>query len=239
MGIYKKYKLEKDMCDELTQRVTQNGWTVYPEQGGWDLLIIRNKIQVGIQAKLRPTVKLFAQAIVPEDLPGPQYRAIAIGNMAYKDRAEIVKVAKACGLILIDMSCHHEHWLSFASRDGWNKISWRYYRHFPKQLIWIPPFIPKLAAGIPAPKNVSPWKVVAVRLEFIFDEKGWVTIEDARQVVNEEIPNKSSYARTLLQTYFRCTKDRAPGTKRGKKWILRTRPSKKFPYVFKELKEKK
>ncbi len=226
------------MCDELTLRSKNVGWVVYPEQGGWDLLLVRNHIQVGIQAKLRPTVKLFAQAIVPESSPGPHYRAIAVGNLNFKERRDVIVVARTSGLVLIDMSCHHDCWLNAAQRNYkyFSKISWRYYRHYPSKLVWTPSFVPKLAAGIPAPKNVSPWKIAAIKLELLCDKKGWVTIDDARKIVRQEVPSHTvGYPRTLLQRYFRCTKDSAPEIRRGKKWALRSRPSRQYPYVYKEL----
>jgi hypothetical protein len=236
MAINKKYKLEKEMCEELAQRASQNNWVVYPEQGGWDLLLVRRNIQVGVQAKLRPTVKLLSQAIVSEIYPGPHYRAVAVGNLDHKERKDIIKIARICGLILIDMSLHPDYWLYAAERD---KTSWRYYRHSPNKLLWTPPFVPKLAAGVPAPITVSPWKIASVKLEMAFNKKGWVTIEDARRVVREEVPNyKASYPRSLLQRYFKCTREKAPDMKRGKKWALRSRPSKQYPYVFEELSKK-
>jgi hypothetical protein len=241
MVILKKYKLEKDMCDELTRRSREAGWIVYPEQGGWDLLLVRNHIQVGVQAKLRPTIKLFSQAIVSEEYPGPHYRAVAVGNMSFKERKSVARVARTCGLVLIDMSCHPDYWLSAARRGDFyfRKVSWRYYRHFPNKLIWTPPFVPKLAAGVPHPRTVSPWMVAAVKLELFYKDKGYVTIADARRIVKEEVPDcKNSYPRSLLQTYFKCTREKAPEIKRGKKWKLRSRPSKKYPYVLVELIER-
>jgi len=237
MVINKKYQLEKDMCDELTRRAKEAGWVVYPEQGGWDLLLVRNHVQVGVQAKLRPTIKLFSQAIVSEEYAGPHYRAIAVGNMSFKEREDIARVAKKCRLILIDMGYHPDYWLSAARIDFYlGKVSWRYYRHFPSKLIWTPPFVPKLAAGVPHPKTVSPWMVAAVKLELFYLKKGYITIADARRVVKEEVPNnKKSFPGTLLQTYFKCTREKAPEIKRGKKWKLKSSPSKKYPHVLKEL----
>jgi hypothetical protein len=237
VAINKKYKLEEDMCEELTRRSREAGWVVYPEQGSWDLLLVRNHIQVGVQAKLRPTVKLFSQAIVSEEYTGPHYRAIAVGNLSFKERDDVARVARTCRLILIDMSCHSDYWLNAAQRsDYFRKIPWRYYRHFPDKLVWTPPFVPKLAAGVSHPRTVSPWMVAAVKLELFYMKKGYVTIEDARRVIEEEMPTKkSSYPRSLLQTYFRCTNEKAPEIKRGKKWRLKSSPSKKYPYVLKEL----
>lgn len=239
--IYKKYELEKNMCDELTAYAKLGGWTVYPEQGGWDLLLIRNKIQVGVQAKLRPTIKLLSQALVPEILAGPHYRAVAVGNTNYKEKDDFSRVAQTLRLVFIDMGAHPDYWL-YKATQGFTRgqrIPWIHYRHFPSNMLWIPSFVPKLDAGIPAPKTVNPWKVAAVKMEFIANRKGWVSIIDAREVVQREVPDEvgKSYPRTLLQSYFKCTNEKDPRNTRCHKWVLKkAKPSNHFSYVFEALK---
>jgi hypothetical protein len=240
--IYKKYELERDMCSELTIEAKNNGWVVYPEQSNWDLLLVRNGIQVGIQAKLRPTIKLLSQSLVPEEYPGPHYRAVAVGNTHWKERDDFAKISIALRLIYIDMAVHPSCWFYKAINNGGEKISWRYYRHFPSEILWTPPFVPKLEAGIPAPQTTSPWKIAAVKLEFIAKEKGWVSIIDAKEIVQQEVPVKKigSYPRSLLQSYFVCTNERDPRNVRCKKWVLkRKKPSDQYFYVFEALKGKK
>ena len=239
--IYRKYRLEKDMCDELTTRAKLNKWVVYPEQGSWDLLLVRNGIQVGIQAKLRPTIKLLSQALISEEFSGPHYRAIAVGNSHRKEKDHFAKISIPLKLIYIDMGVHPDYWLHMLRHNG-QRITWKYYRHFPNKTLWIPPFVPELEAGIPSPQNVSPWKIAAIKLEFIADEKGWVSIIDAREMVKQEVPieDMGSYPRTLLQSYFTCTNERDPRNTRCKRWVLkRKKPSSQFLYVFKTLKGKK
>jgi len=240
--IHKKYQLEKDMCYELSNHAKAAGWIVYPEQCGWDLLLIRGNIQVGVQAKLRPTVKVLSQALISEHEPGPHYRAVAIGNSHWQEKKDFAKVAMASKLVLIDMCVHPDYWLSEATRSELGKISWRYYRHFPKEVVWTPPFVPDLEAGIPSPKTISPWKIVAIKLELVAQGKGWVSIIDAREVVQEEVPIEKigSYPRTLLQSYFTCTRETDPRNKRCKRWVLKhKKPSDQYPYVFNALEREK
>ena len=100
MRIHVKYKLEKEMCDELIVQAKNNNWIVYPEQGGWDILLIRNNIQVGIQAKLRPNIKLLSQSFpLTERETGPHYRAIAVGNSNWKEKKDLIKLCIALRLI--------------------------------------------------------------------------------------------------------------------------------------------
>jgi hypothetical protein len=234
--IYKKYNLEKDMCDELTIHAKHNGWVVYPEQGGWDLLLVRNHIQVGIQAKLRLTIKLLSQALTNSNV-GPHYRAVAVGNSHWLEKEDFIKISFPLKLIFIDMGVHPDFWISGAMRN----TSFKHYRHFPDEVVWVPPFVPELDAGIPSPQNVSPWKIIAIKLELLAEEKGWVSIIDVRDVINQEIPKQTkSYPRTLLQSYFTCTKEKDPRNIKCNKWILKNKkPSNQFLYVFEAMKGKK
>jgi len=234
--IYKKYKLESDMCNELINYANHFNWISYPEQGGWDILLVRNNIQVGIQAKLRPTIKVLSQALTQEN-NGPHYRAIAIGNSHFKEKEDFAKIAFNLRLIFIDMGVHPDFWLHIPKRYN----MWKHYRHLTKKVLWVPPFVPNLKAGIPSPKNVSPWKIASIKLELIAKEKGWVSIIDARNVVQQEVPieRSKSYSRTLLQSYFKCTKEKDPRNKNCKKWILKKKPSDQYSYVFNVLKGEK
>jgi len=100
MVIIKKYNLETDMCVELTRWLESSGFDVYPEQDGWDLLAIKGKVKFGVQAKLKPNMKVLTQALSP----GPQYRCVAVGNCNNKTIDDFAKLAQALGLIVINMS---------------------------------------------------------------------------------------------------------------------------------------
>jgi len=238
--IFKKYSLEKDMCDELSAHMKDSGWIVYPEQGGWDLLLVRRNIQIGVQAKLRPTIKLLSQALISEQVSGPHYRAVAVGNSQEEEKEDFAKISMALRLIYIDMGIHPDYWFYKATQ----RVSLKYYRHFPNNIVWTPPYVPELDAGIPSPKTVSPWKIAAIKMELIAETKGWVSIIDAREVVRQEVPieKKGSYPRTLLQSFFVRTKEKDPRNTRCSKWVMgrkRYRPSDKFKDVFEALKGKK
>jgi hypothetical protein len=235
MKINKKYKSEKDMCDELIHHSNLNGWVSYPEQGNWDILLVKNNIQVGIQAKLRPNIKVLSQAICCRK-EGPHYRAVAVGNSNFNEMADFHMVAAGLKLVCFDMTVSPMFWLYKSL-----KLPFRYYRHFPEKTVWLPPFVPSHDAGIKSPISVTPWKVAAVKLEMMAREKGWVSIIDSREVVQQEVPLDcmGSYPNTLLKTYFKSTKEKDPRNKRCKKWILRTNnPSKKFKDVYAFMKGK-
>jgi len=76
---------------------------------------------------------------------------------------------------------------------------------------------------------VGQWKIAAIKMEHVFDERGWVTIKDAREITKEVGGNWSP--RTLLQRNFVAAAENDPDNARGKKWITSSwkgKPSKKY-----------
>jgi len=78
---------EADLCDAFRTDATADGWACYPEQHGWDLLLVRGGVQVGVQAKLRGGVPVVLQTLPPmggihgrpeQPKVGPQYRAVLV-----------------------------------------------------------------------------------------------------------------------------------------------------------------
>jgi hypothetical protein len=61
--IRKKFASEKRLCDNLISEAEKRNFIAYPEQGNWDIVLVRNKIQIGVQAKLRPNLKVLAQTL--------------------------------------------------------------------------------------------------------------------------------------------------------------------------------
>jgi hypothetical protein len=218
-NIIKKYDYEKDMCADITANAKEKGWKVFPEQGGWDIVLVSGLLQVGIQAKLRPNLKLFMQTVVDDGQPEPHFKAIAIGNLSRSEKKDIERLATYMKFIFIDMSYHHFFWLVHNKKDSNNVTDWAYYFTPSEKALWLPPVIADIDAGVPSPKTVSPWMVAAIKLEEICKAQGWV----------------------LLTTYYICSMEKDPRSKRGKKWKPRkiSKASEQFPHVsaaFKDLK---
>lgn len=242
MVVIKKYNLETDMCVELTQWLESLGFEVYPEQDGWDLLAVKGKIKFGIQAKLKPNMKVLTQAICP----GPQYRCVAVGNCNYKTISDFVKLAEKLKLIVINMSVDQKAWLNYNkgyyTRNIKQKIDWYYYRHEPKN-IYLPPIKVDHPAGVPSPKTVSFWKICVCELERFYIKKGWVNIHDVEEIIKKEFPYRvsKSYARSILMAHYEATKEKDPDFSRCKKWQMKKDikpPSVRFKKIYKTLEEK-
>lgn len=176
---------EADLCEAFIVAARAADWTVYPEQGHWDILLQRRGIQVGIQAKLVADTHMLVQAL-PRPIrmagqPGPHYRAVLFGRGAgrtekarMRQRSEIYTLAKNLRLLVLQQPMVGRSWLFRLSDSnlrplfGQAEVDWRYYRWRPDTPVWVPDFVPDLPAGVPAPRSVTPWALAACELEALW-----------------------------------------------------------------------
>lgn len=148
---------EAALCEVLRLVVHGLGWTFYPEQGGWDaLLVLPDETQVGIQAKLRANVDVLAQSIVPLRSVGPDIHAVLVPtcSIAFSD------VAKELDVLVLNGS----HLREFGENHLIGAITRAPRRtHLPGRC-WLPPYVPTNPAGVPAPRSVGPWRIAAAKL---------------------------------------------------------------------------
>jgi hypothetical protein len=169
-----QFKTEADLCAAFIEWVKPQGWTVYAETGGWDILLAHpSGEQVGIQAKLRFNVKVLAQAIPKrhssED--GPDYRAVLVPE--YDRAAE--ELCDCLGLIYFTASPRRtgqfRDELQYMRDDaGWNT----------EKRVQLPDYIPDVAAGASAPIQLTKWKISALRVCAVLELKGEITAADIR-----------------------------------------------------------
>ncbi len=76
---------ESDLCAAFTQAVARDlDWTAFNETAGFDILLVRKDgIQIGIEAKLKLNAKVVTQALprwlgVEYGAIGPHYRAVLV-----------------------------------------------------------------------------------------------------------------------------------------------------------------
>jgi hypothetical protein len=154
---------ERELCDllrDVSTRVDKREpWRCYPEQGGWDLLLVLpGGEQIGVQAKLRAGFEVLSQAMRPRRRtePGPDVHAVLVpeASIAFCDVARELEILVIRGNVLRNYDGHLSlgHWVSRAPR------------RLHDERCWLPPYVPDAPAGVPAPRTVSPWKVGAARI---------------------------------------------------------------------------
>lgn len=252
------YRLETDLCADFVDAAVAGGWTAYPEQGGWDVLLVRRGVQVGVQAKLVGGVEVLLQASEPRggwkrpkaDL-GPHYRAALVARFpgrteaaAAARRREVYGLAVRLRVVVFEPPTRFHCWCRVGNatnvaRDrSRSALDLRWYRRRPREPVWTPPFVPDLPAGVPNPRTVSPWSIAAVRLDLLIRERGWVCLDDVRGATAEVGGDWNP--KTLLGRYWRSTPTpvgNATGQLRWKpkdpRWTAA--PSDEFPHVAAEL----
>jgi hypothetical protein len=153
-------KSESALCAAFRAWAESQGWVVYPEVSDWDLVLVTATGQVGIQAKLRANLDVLAQCLGA----GPKLRAVLVPDVGPSFR----KIAKTLGLsvwapigkLFVDFG------LPQPFRGGRDLV--------------LPPIVTDLPAGVKSPRQLTQWRVRALRLCAILRERGWVTSQDIK-----------------------------------------------------------
>lgn len=165
-------------------------WTVYPETGGFDLLLVdEDGVQVGIEAKLSLNAKVICQALPDArwaEMSGPDYRAVLVPGG--KVQGHMHPIATALGLTII----------TARKEDGWKGPDIRFqpyglpneqeaifslgdwYSWLPEQRCKLPDYVPDVEGGKPSPVALTDWKIRAIKLLILLDRRGFVTRHDMK-----------------------------------------------------------
>ena len=173
----KRYEIERDR------------WIAYPETADFDVLLRRefDGAQIGIEAKLRLNAHVVAQALpryrwapVPE---GPDYRAVLVPWNAVD--TGMGEICAALGITVIRVS-PNGYGVGEGPRfspdlphaDGrFRNNDW--FEWCPDQRCKLPDYVPDVIAGSSAPTKLTPWKIAAIKLAIILEDRP-VTRDDFR-----------------------------------------------------------
>jgi hypothetical protein len=178
-----KPKTEAELCARFAARATAAGFTVYPETGGFDqLLVAADGTQIGVEAKLRGTFHVLMQAYPTlwcddevETKVGPDYRAVLVPEEPLCFNG----VALAMGLFSWELRRLEEE--GPYGRRPLDVAVPADARLWPSlRRITLPDFVPTTEAGAPSPRQMTRWLQGAIKLCAHLREKGHVTIYDFR-----------------------------------------------------------
>ena len=160
---------EAELCQAFRDRVQKLGWIVYPETGGFDMLLVatgktgslgvKPDDQVGVEAKLRGNVKVLAQAYPGLGYSGPKFVGVLIpkASQEFRHIACLLKLNVWTANDYAGLPLHTNHPLD------------------TRTPCWLPPVVPRHAAGLPSPQSLTPWKVKAIQLCNLLDTGALVT----------------------------------------------------------------
>jgi hypothetical protein len=162
---------ESALCTAFIAGAREQGWTAYPETSGWDIVLVRDGLQIGIQAKLTFNATLLRQALPVYtwgDDYGPHYRAVLVPKMP----ADALHVLQFCGLVGFHRYCSGD-FIPGIDPDHWQE--WP-----AKKRIELPDYVPDVIAGASAPVQLTQWKIGALKICALLEIRGHVTREDFR-----------------------------------------------------------
>lgn len=167
------YKYEYELCDEFIKN-NSNEWDIYPETYSFDIYMFHKKsmIQVGIQAKLRQNIHVINQALHSIYMNngklkkyGPHYIAVLVPVYSYDLIYKKLNILTLSADSSITPSLIHFNSIT---------VNEHQYRH------GIPLVKLQSKAGVPSPKNLSKWRIGALKLMIKYNEQGYILSSDAR-----------------------------------------------------------
>lgn len=190
-----KYATEADLCADFVRFMSEEGWLVYPETAGFDIVLVREDtgFQLGVEAKLSLNAKVCEQ-ILPcltsgAYDTGPDWRAVLVPTIG--GNAGIAEILSILGVMTFSPAveyCHKRSTRGYADQlvfrhlheRRWSKPEWHDWN--PKKRLELPAFAAsdraRVAAGVPAPTQLTPWKLGTIKLLAILEVEGFVTRKD-------------------------------------------------------------
>lgn len=181
-----KFTKESDLCAAFIaalnkprrhERETEK-WTAYSETAGFDILLVRDAdgFQIGVEAKLRLNAHVVCQAL-PDYLwtpvtEGPDCRAVLVpGGMIDNGLGTI---CTALGITVIRCYGEDAH-LNFFEPGLPEINSWQppreWFEWAPLRRCTLPGYVPDVVAGASAPVSLTLWKVAAIKLAILLEER--------------------------------------------------------------------
>lgn len=184
---------ETDLCAEFMKRIPPE-WTVYPETGGFDIVLLRKEdgFQIGIEAKLKLNGKVISQAAEHAGSwysckSGPDCRAVLV---PYNVSGDLAGVCHLLGIQVIrvlhpdeDQYWHKNRFhpeLPEQDHYGWGSDEW--FEFFPEKRLTLPDYVPDTIAGDKCPITLTHWKIAAIKLDILMRKTGYITRKDFKEL---------------------------------------------------------
>lgn len=236
---FSPYKLETDLCNDFIEHAESNGWIVYPETNDWDIFMVANKVtrniklgdQVGIEAKLKPNLKVLSQAYSRSlyyKEAGPDFVCALVPEVT----PEFENVSNALGIIPIAMfEKRDDSHIRVVSKFEFS-LHKRNRRIYSKKL-WVPDVQVAVSAGSAGPRKVTSKKIKMVRhCLYMLDNNGMCTSDSFAE-------NDVGNYRTWLN--LKWIKDSGMRVGSKKLWVLNPnsydRPDRKWPEIVKSIRD--
>jgi hypothetical protein len=205
-----EFENEAALCAAFIAALPE-GWTAYPETGGFDIMLVRQEdgAQIGVEAKMTLNAKVLLQSVEElynghEPSDGPDFRAALVpyGTAG----AELSRIARFLGVTVIQcraadegekeierqVAKHGEFYRRYATGQykpfspelPSRRDYWgtHWVDHCPVKRCKLPDYVPDVVAGASAPSQLSEWKIKAIKICIILERRGWVATADFKHV---------------------------------------------------------
>jgi len=203
-----RFPTEAALCALLCECLASTGrWEIYPETAGFDVLAVWKATghQLGVEAKLQLNSKV-ADQILPHHWRGggsrgPDFRAVLV-PCATEANYGIARMLEMLGVqVLVPDSCSNRwnpqpgeqiHRDVYRS-DMRNAAPWdaeagplhnycqpAWFDWNPTQRCVLPEIVPLVAAGVPSPLRLTPWKIGALKVLADIEVDGFTTAKSVR-----------------------------------------------------------
>ncbi len=180
----KRFESEAALCAAFIDWVGgYKTWTAYPETAGWDVLLVSKAgEQIGVQAKLTMNAAVLTQALENHyallyDRQGPDYRAVLV-----PESRGFGQICDHLGITLIHAPTHayskrrmFEPALPTA-KSIYPEQDW--FDRCPTERCDVPQYVPDVPAGAPSPLQLTDWKIRAIKIAVLLEQRGYVTRAD-------------------------------------------------------------
>lgn len=185
MAFTKESDLVAAFCDQFERRISlrKQPWIIYPETGGFDLLLVHkeNGTQIGLEAKLSLNAKVLSQAIPSYDMDGtgPDYRGVLVPVDKIQAHMSVLAERLGVGVVSVVSMIGGYRGLRLPDEDcDYREPEW--FPWLPMRRCSLPAYIPDVVGGKPSPICLTLWKVKAIKLMILLDKKGAVTRRDMK-----------------------------------------------------------
>jgi hypothetical protein len=187
----KPFPTEVALCAAFIAAIDKRAWTPYAETAGWDILLVRkvDGFQIGVQAKLVFNLDVINQTIEDDyshyRKEGPDCRAILVPETKQR-------LATICAYIGVTVVAVYgprpknvfgmDFDPALPRVDGGRDRGDDWFEWCPTSRHKLPEYVPDVAAGSSAPIQLTEWKVSAIKIAIILEQRGYLTRQDFRDV---------------------------------------------------------
>lgn len=184
---------ESDLVRDYTAWVRAQGWQVYAETAGWDILLVRpsDGFQIGVEAKLSLNAKVLCQVLEKDSgmfrKTGPDAWGVLVPASKAMNGLEVI--ARRLGIVVITAEPTRPY--VYRKWDGptfdpplpvpgqtYHEGNWP--ELCPDRRCQLPGYVPDVTGGHSAPLKLTEWKIRAIKAVIMLEIQGSITRDDLR-----------------------------------------------------------